>query len=90
MNIVRGTHSPYAHKEGIIQRLNSGLIAFSLLPQRATIQMAGVLFILFSLNGKSHYGSYQCVENKTGERWATKTHGAGMWYLSAEEHDTYC
>lgn len=28
--------------------------------------MAGVLFILFSLNGKSHYGSYHCMENKTG------------------------
>lgn len=28
--------------------------------------MAGVLFILFFLNGKSHYGSYHCMENKKG------------------------
>lgn len=88
MNMARGTQSPHAHKEGIIQRLNSVLIAFSLLPWWA-IQMAEVLFFLFCLNGKSHYGSYHCTENKTGDDGATERHSAGIWYLCAAERDTY-
>lgn len=29
------------------------------------------------------------VQRTRRERWATKPHAAGMWYLAAGEHDTY-
>lgn len=87
MNIVWGTQQPYAHKEAIIQRLNSGLIAFSLLPWWA-IQMAGS-FSFFSFLMANLIMAVISVWRTRRERWATKLNATGIWYLSAGKHDTY-
>lgn len=51
--------------------------------------MAGVLFILFFFLMANLIMAVITVWRTRRGRWATKPHSAGIWYLSAAEHDTY-